>query len=293
MFDNCVFTLDFATMCILLWTVSQCPRNIFAIIMQWWYSCISMSKQKVTSIALIVWSCMSIHLPAPLSFAQNFILHVFCSDTSFWNVLFCQTVWWLSESICQKHPGWSDNKLHANSLAPTHPPWKRKNLPLSNKAYRPIPRELALHVFDKWTYTSPSISRSSRAQGRQAPVYFPPSLSILNRPIRGCQSCIPARGWQVGSCDARAVHSFWWHSANICMVEAARLCLFSLIVSGNRFTGRQGGREMGIEPSRIKSFDCKSSDPGCLTCQFEVWLITREESLQRKQLVFLPAKLNL
>lgn len=98
----------------------------------------------------------------------------------------------------------------------------------SNKAYRPIPRELALHVFDKWTYTSPSISNSSSAQGRQAPVYFPPSLSILNRPIRGCQSCIPARGWQVGSCDARAVHSFWWHSANICMVEAARLCLFTL-----------------------------------------------------------------
>ena len=118
---------------------------------------------------------------------------------------------------------------------------KKKNLPLSNKAYRPIPRELALHVFDKWTYTSPSVSRFSKAQGRQAPVYFPPSLSILNRPIRGCQSCIPAHGWQVGSCDARAVHSFRWHSANICMVEAARLCLFAL--SQWKQIHRQTGRE--------------------------------------------------
>lgn len=182
---------------------------------------------------------MSIHPPAALSFAQNFMLRVVLSDTSFWNVLFCQTVWWLSESICQKHLGWSDNKLHANSHAsPLH---EKKNLLLSNKAYRPIPRELALHVFDKWTYTSPSISRSSRAQGRQAPVYFPLSLSILNRPIRGCQSCIPARGWQVGSCDARAVHSFRWHSANICMVEAARLCLFAL--SQWKQIHRQTGRE--------------------------------------------------
>lgn len=194
------------------------PWNIFA-------SYVSMSKQQVISILLTVWSCTSIHLPAHLSSAHNFHnLHVFCSDIHFWNVLFCQTVWWLSESICQKHPGWSDNKLHANSHAP--PLHDKKNLPLSNKAYSLIPRELALHVFDKWTYTSPSISRSNRAQGRQAPIYFPLSLSILNRPIRGCQSCIPARGWQVGSCDARAVHSFRWHSANICMVEAARLCLF-------------------------------------------------------------------
>lgn len=109
---------------------------------------------------LIVWSCMSIHLLAPLSLAKNFILRVFCSDTSFWNVLFCPTVWRLSGSICQKHPRWSDNKLHANSHAsPLH---EKKNPPFSNKAYRPIPRELALHVFDKWTYTSPSISSSGK-----------------------------------------------------------------------------------------------------------------------------------
>lgn len=99
----------------------------------------------------------------------------------------------------------------------------------------------------------------SPAQEKQAPVRFP---SILNRPIRECQSCIPARGWQVGSCDARAVHSFRWHSANICAGEDARLCLFfcSCTVE-NRFTGRQEGRKMGIGPSRIKSFHCKSLDP--------------------------------
>lgn len=131
---------------------------------------------------------------------------------------------------------WSDNKLHANSHA-SH--GKEKNPPFSNKAYRPIPRELALHVFDKWTYTSPSISSSSWALGKQAPVYFPPSLHIKST-NRGCQSCIPAHSWQVGSCNARAVHSFWWHSANICMVEDSHLCLFAL--SQRKQIHRQTGR---------------------------------------------------
>lgn len=124
-------------------------------------------------------------------------------------------------------------------LTPMLPTVKKKNPPFSNKAYRPIPRELALHVFDKWTYTSPSISSSSWALGKQAPVYFPPSLHIKST-NRGCQSCIPAHGWQVGSCNARAVHSFWWHSANICMVEDSHLCLFAL--SQRKQIHRQTGR---------------------------------------------------
>ena len=61
------------------------------------------------------WSSLWINQAAPLSFVQKFNLHILWSDTSFWNVLFCQTLWWLSESICQEQPGWSDNKLHANS----------------------------------------------------------------------------------------------------------------------------------------------------------------------------------
>lgn len=48
--------------------------------------------------------------------------------------------------------------------------------------------------------------------------------------------------------------------------EAARLSFFFLFFFPscsveNRFTGRQEGRKMGIGPSRIKSFHCKSLDP--------------------------------
>lgn len=97
------------------------------------------------------------------------------------------------------------------------------------------------------------------------------SISILNRPIRECQSCILAHGWQVGSCNARVVHSFRWHSANICMVEISHLSLL-LLVSGHRFTVRQRGGEMGIEPSRIKSFHWKFSDPEMSA--LPVWSVT-------------------
>lgn len=87
------------------------------------------------------------------------------------------------------------------------------------------------------------------------------SIAVLNQPIRECQSCIWAHGWQVGSCNARAVHSFRWHSANICAAEISHLCLFAL----RRWTQTHGQterrRETGIEPSRIKSFRCTSSDP--------------------------------
>jgi len=134
--------------------------------MQWCCACIDMSMQQITrqcadGLLLHIWE---LHPPCIL------VWHRFLR-----NVLFCQTVWWLSESICQKHPSWRDNKLHANAHAPpppTHRHEKNIKICLSNKAYGPIPRELALHVFDKWTYTSPSISCSSRAQARQAPVYF-------------------------------------------------------------------------------------------------------------------------
>lgn len=198
-----------------------------------------MHQHVQASITLIVWACMSIHLSAPPGCAQNFNLRVFWSDTSF-HEMSCSAR--SSDGCLSRFVRNIRGEAITNCmLTPMLPPCMKKILPLSNKAYRPIPRELALHVFDKWTYTSPSISRSSRAQGRQAPVYFPPSLSILNRPIRGCQSCIPARGWQVGSCDARAVHSFRWHSANICMVEAARLRLFAL--SQWKQIHRQTGRE--------------------------------------------------
>lgn len=146
----------------------------------------------------------------------------------------------------------------------------KENLPLSNKAYRPIPRELALHVFDKWTYTSPSISRSSTAQGRQAPVYFPPVSLYIKSTNQGVSVMHPSSrltSWQLRCKSGSFI------PMTLCqyLYGGSRTSLpFLLLVSGNRFAGRQGGREMGIEPSRIKSFDSKSSDPGCLTCQFEV-----------------------
>lgn len=145
---------------------------------------------------------------------------------------------------------------------------KKKN---SNKAYRPTPRELALHVFDKWTYTSPSISSSGRAQGRQA-VYFPPSVSLslciksTNQGVSVMHPSSRLTSWQLRCKSGSFI------PMTLCQYLYGGSCTslpFLLLVSGNRFTVRQGGREMGIEPSRIKSFDCKSSDPGCLTCQFE------------------------
>lgn len=132
----------------------------------------------------------------------------------------------------------------------------------------------------------------SPAQEKQAPVHFP---SILNRPIRECQSCIPARGWQVGSCDARAVHSFRWHSANICAGEAARLCLF-FFARAQWKTDSQAdrkGERWASDQAELKAFTVSLWIRGSLTCQFQVWLIAQKGSLLRKQLVFPPAELNL
>ncbi|CAB1455503.1 unnamed protein product [Pleuronectes platessa] len=61
-----------------------------------------------------------------------------------------------------------------------------------NVAYRPLPRELALHVFNKWTYTSPSISRCRRAQGRQAPIYFPSDTLYIRSTNQGMSVMHPS-----------------------------------------------------------------------------------------------------
>lgn len=69
--------------------------------------------------------CLSVLHVATTSCAENFLhlLSSFSPLTPFLkNVLFLQTVWRLPSSICQKHPSWTDNKLHANSHASPPPP---------------------------------------------------------------------------------------------------------------------------------------------------------------------------
>ena len=112
---NYVFTL-----LNLIWRVPLCPLKTFGLINWWWHTCISLSKSWVTPIALIDWCSMLIS----------------SLDTGFWNVLFCQTVWWLSELICQKHEAIT-NYMPTPILPspPTSTPcssaWKKKNPPLS------------------------------------------------------------------------------------------------------------------------------------------------------------------
>lgn len=68
--------------------------------------------------------------------------------------------------------------------------------------------------------------------------------------------------WSIHSDDTLPI-SVW---------QRSHISAFLLLVSGHRFTVRQRGGEMGIEPSRIKSFHCKSSDPEM--SGLPVWSVT-------------------
>ena len=134
-------------------------------------------------------------------------------------------------------------------------------LSLSNKAYRPLPRELALHVFNKWTYTSSSISRCRRAQGRQTHVYFHSDSLYIRSTNQGMSVMHPSS--RLTSCQLRC-KSGSFISMTLCqyLYGGSRTPLPFFALSQWKQIHRQTGRERGIEPSRIKSFDCKFSDLG-------------------------------